>query len=69
MSRFQQADVTAKSRIQIPLTAVVALLIALNRFLILKFGYPFSGDLCVSPRSFEVTLYTVPLAAPGAATP
>lgn len=56
-------------RIQITLTAMVALLIALNIFLILMFGYPFSGDLSVSPRSFEVTLYTISLSIPAAATP
>jgi len=56
-------------RVQITLTAMVALLISLNIFLILMFGYPFSGDLRVSPRSFEVTLYTVPLATSSSEAP
>jgi hypothetical protein len=43
-------------RIQVALTAMVAVLIALNIFLILMFGYPFSGDLHVSPDSFHVVL-------------
>jgi len=43
-------------RIQVALTAMVAVLIALNIFLILMFGYPFSGDLHVSPDSFRVVL-------------
>ncbi len=55
-------------RVQITLTTMVALLIALNIFLILMFGYPFSGDLSVSPKSFEVTLQTIPLAVPGQPT-
>lgn len=52
-------------RIQITLTALVALLISFNIFLILMFGYPFSGDVKVSPRSFEVTLFAIPLGEPG----
>ncbi len=47
-------------RLQIALTAMVALLIALNIFLLLMFGYPFSGDLCVSPDSFRVALLALP---------
>jgi hypothetical protein len=43
-------------RIQVALTAMVAVLIALNIFLILMFGYPFSGDLRVSPESYHVAL-------------
>ena len=43
-------------RIQVALTAMVAVLIALNIFLILMFGYPFSGDLRVGPDSFHVAL-------------
>ena len=56
-------------RVQITLTAMVALLVSLNIFLILMFGYPFSGDLSVSPRSFEVTLETISLSVPGTTTP
>ena len=48
-------------RIQIALTAMVAVLIALNIFLILMFGYPFSGDLHVSSEGFEVALAGIAL--------
>jgi hypothetical protein len=51
-------------RIQVTLTAMVALLIALNVFLILMFGYPFSGDVSVSPESFRVVLSTLTLGEP-----
>jgi Protein of unknown function (DUF4239) len=53
-------------RIQVALTAMVAVLIALNIFLILMFGYPFSGDLRVSPDSFHVALAILKLEAPPA---
>ncbi len=43
-------------RIQIALTAMVAVLISLNIFLILMFAYPFSGDLRVSNEGFHVAL-------------
>jgi hypothetical protein len=43
---------------------MVALLIALNVFLILMFGYPFSGDLSVGPESFRVVLATLSLGTP-----
>ena len=63
-------------RIQVALTAMVAVLIALNIFLILMFGYPFSGDLRVTPDSFEVVLAFIQLDGPsgslnprGAASP
>ena len=48
-------------RIQVTLTAMVALLISLNVFLILMFGYPFSGDVSVTPESFRVVLATLSL--------
>jgi hypothetical protein len=51
-------------RIQMTLTAMVALLIALNIFLILMFGYPFSGDLCVSPDSFRLAVAAEALGSP-----
>ncbi len=51
-------------RIQITLTAMVALLISLNIFLILMFGYPYSGDLSVAPESFRAALAAVSLGAP-----
>jgi hypothetical protein len=43
-------------RIQLALTAMVTLLIALNVYLIVMFGYPFSGDLKVDPNSFHSAL-------------
>jgi len=43
-------------RIQLALTAMVTLLIALNVYLIVMFGYPFSGDLRVDPNSFHAAL-------------
>jgi hypothetical protein len=51
-------------RIQIGLTAMVALLITLNIFLILMFGYPFSGDLSVRPESFRVALVVASMSTP-----
>ena len=51
-------------RIQIALTAMVALLIVLYIFLILMFGYPFSGELSVSPDSFRVALAIESLGVP-----
>lgn len=51
-------------RIQVALTAMVAVLIALNIFLVLMFAYPFSGDLRVSPDSFRVALTLLTLEAP-----
>jgi hypothetical protein len=51
-------------KIQIGLTAMVALLISLNIFLILMFGYPFSGDLSVSPESFKAALAATALGTP-----
>ncbi len=51
-------------KLQITLTAMVALLIALNIFLLLMFGYPFSGDLSVSPDSFRIALFTLPRGQP-----
>ncbi len=51
-------------RIQVALTAMVAVLIALNIFLILMFAYPFSGDLQVSPDSFRIALFTLPQGQP-----
>jgi hypothetical protein len=41
-------------RIQIVMTVMVSIIIALNLFLVLMFGYPFSGDLRVSPDGFRV---------------
>ncbi len=51
-------------RIQITLTAMVALLIALNIFLILMFGYPFSGELCVSSEGFQIAVATESMGSP-----
>lgn len=43
-------------RVQLALTSMVTLLIALNIYLIVMFGYPFSGDLRVDPESFQTAL-------------
>ncbi len=43
-------------RIQLALTSMVTLLIVLNVYLIVMFGYPFSGDLRVDPESFRMAL-------------
>jgi hypothetical protein len=51
-------------RIQDALTAMVAVLIALNISLILMFAYPFSGDLSVHPDSFHVALAILEEATP-----
>jgi hypothetical protein len=51
-------------RIQITLTAMVALLISLNIFLIVSFGHPFSGDMSISPKRFQVALANIPVATP-----
>ena len=36
------------------MTGMVSTVIALNLFLVLMFGYPYSGDLKVSPEGFVV---------------
>lgn len=41
-------------KMQIVMTSMVTLSIALNLFLVLMFGYPFSGDLRVNPRGFKI---------------
>lgn len=41
-------------KMQTVMTAMVSMLIALNLFLVLMFGYPFSGELKVSAGAFEV---------------
>lgn len=41
-------------RAQIMMTSMVSLIISLNMFLVMMFGYPFSGELKVSPDAFEV---------------
>ena len=56
-------------KLQVALTAMIALLIALNIFLLLMFGYPFSGDLCVSPDSFRIALFTLPQGQPTLGSP
>jgi len=42
--------------VQYALTALVSLVVALNIYLIVMFGYPFSGDLRVSSESFRNAL-------------
>ena len=39
---------------QVAMTGMVSTVIALNLFLVLMFGYPYSGDLKVSPEGFVV---------------
>jgi Protein of unknown function (DUF4239) len=41
-------------KIQVIMTAMVAMIIALCLFLVLMFGYPFSGELTVSSDNFRV---------------
>lgn len=53
-------------RIQVALTAMVAVLIALNVFLILMFAYPFSGDLRISPDGFHVAMAIIRMDSPSA---
>jgi hypothetical protein len=42
-------------RIQVAMTSLVATIIALNLYLVLAFGYPFSGYVKVSNDSFNIT--------------
>jgi hypothetical protein len=42
-------------RIQIVMTALVAMIIALCLYLVLMFGYPYSGELKIDPSNFRVT--------------
>lgn len=41
-------------RLQIAMTAMVAVLISLNVYLVLLFGYPFSGDLAIGTEAFRI---------------
>jgi hypothetical protein len=41
--------------IQVCMTAMVAIMIALCLYLVLMFGYPYSGDLKIDPAGFQVT--------------
>lgn len=41
--------------LQIIMTAMVSILISLNMFLVFLYGYPFSGELCISPDAFMIT--------------
>lgn len=40
--------------IQVGMTVMVGIIIGLNLFLVLMFGYPFSGDMKVHPDAFKV---------------
>jgi hypothetical protein len=44
------------TRLQTLLTALVALVIGLNLYLVSLFGYPFAGELSVSARPFEIDI-------------
>ena len=37
------------------MTALITVIMALNVFLVLMFGYPFSGDLRVDPSTYQIT--------------
>ncbi|HEY9773854.1 MAG TPA: hypothetical protein V6C81_08590 [Planktothrix sp.] len=41
-------------KLQLTMTCMVAVLIALNLVLVLLFGYPFAGDLAIRPTAFEL---------------
>lgn len=41
-------------RVQVIMTGLVATVMALNIFLLANYDYPFSGDVAVSPRAFEL---------------
>ena len=41
-------------RAQMAMTCMVSLLISLNLYLVVLFGAPFSGDLCVDDDAFKV---------------
>ncbi len=47
---FHVESITA----QVAMTAMVTLIIGLNLFLVLLFGYPFTGDLTVKPDAFKL---------------
>lgn len=43
------------TKAQAIMTALVAITLSLNIFLVYLYGYPFSGDINISPEAFEVT--------------
>lgn len=43
-------------KIQIAMVSMVTVLISLNLYLFMLFGYPFSGDVSISPEAFQVDL-------------
>jgi len=43
-----------ETKVQVVMTAMVATLISLNLYLVLVFGYPFTGDMRLSPQSFRL---------------
>jgi hypothetical protein len=55
--------------IQVVMTAMVSTIIALNLFLVLMFGYPFSGDLKVPPDVFDAVEAVIAHQDGRAATP
>jgi hypothetical protein len=57
------------SRIQLLMTAMVALLVALNVYLVVLFGSPFSGDLVVEPEPLRMDLELFESPAPTAPKP
>lgn len=43
-------------KLQVAMTAMVAMLISLNLYLVLLFGYPFSGDIRIGSEAFKIDL-------------
>jgi hypothetical protein len=52
---FTYAFTIERIRIQIAMTAMVAVVISLNLYLVLMFGHPYSGDLRIDPEGFRIT--------------
>lgn len=50
-------------KIQVIMTALVAMIIAICLFMVLMFGYPYSGEMKVSPDGFMVTRAIIALQA------
>lgn len=55
--------------VQVIMTAMVAMIISLNLYLVAMFGYPYSGDLKVSPSGFKVEAMIRPSVLPPTQSP
>ena len=51
---FTYFCVLDRLRVQVVMTALVALIISLNIYLVSMFGYPYSGDLKITPSGFDL---------------